>query len=152
GTIFLWVWTAGTSYRDANGMPETPPEQILWLNPFVAQGDVACGTEGGFGTFCGAISTIVGDTGSAFGGPTGGIDRGVAIPPQVVFDANGNPIAKPGAVQADLSGVPQADSLRDRFWPKTVISYLVLATILTLWSVQLVSPTRRWHPNVRGRI
>ncbi|MEA2672898.1 MAG: hypothetical protein QOI92_90, partial [Chloroflexota bacterium] len=44
------------------------------------------------------------------------------------------------------------DSLRDRFWPKTVIAFLVLAVVLTLLSVQFVTPTRRWHPRLRDRL
>jgi len=152
GTAFLWIWSAGTGPRDVNGAPQTPPQQILWLNPFVAQADVACDTEGGFGTFCGAIGTIVGDS-SLIGQPvTGGP---VPVPPQVQFDANGNPVPigkfGGGVTAPDVTAIPQADALRDRFWPKTVISFLVIATLLTLWSVQLVSPTRRWRPDIRRK-
>ena len=157
GTAFTWIWVAGTGERNLNGQPAMPPEQILWLNPFVAQADVACGTEGGFGTWCSGIGAVVG--GNVFGQPTGTDDTtGGAIPPQVVgVDANGNPvpIGKPGGapLPADVTvGVPQADTLRDRFWPKTVASFLVLATILTVASVQLVSPTRRWRPGIRAGV
>lgn len=150
GTVFLYLWSVGTSARDSNGQPETPPEQILWLNPFVAQADVACGTEGGFGNWCGVIGTVVNDPGAPFGqqGVTGG-----SVPPAAVgFDANGNPVPVDKLRGVDVAGIPQADALRDRFWPKTVLAYLLIATVLTLWSVQLVSPTRRWRPNLRATL
>jgi hypothetical protein len=44
------------------------------------------------------------------------------------------------------------DGFRDRFWPKTVISFLVLATILTTASIQFVSPTRKWRPSLPGPV
>ncbi|HEX8025267.1 MAG TPA: ABC transporter permease, partial [Candidatus Limnocylindrales bacterium] len=157
GTTFLWTYAYGTGERDANGVPKQPPEAILWLNPFVAQADVACGTEGGFGTFCSMISTITG-TGNTFNDIRGG--GVVPAPPQAVgIDANGNPIFKGGGVVVqpdvtapDQAGFASADSLRDRFWPKTVLAFLLGAAVLTFFSVQLVSPTRRWRPSVRGRI
>ena len=152
GTTFLWTYAYGTGERDANGVPHQPPEAILWLNPFVAQADVACGTEGGFGPFCSMIGAITGQ-GNVFNGATG---SGVVGPPQAVgVDANGNPIFKGGQVfQPGISAPDQAfagvDSLRDRFWPKTVLSFLLGALVLNFLSVQLVSPTRRWRPNLRG--
>jgi len=153
GTSFLWIYSYGTGERDVNGVPKTPPEQILWLNPFVAQADVACGTEGGFGPFCSIIGTITGQT-TNFGGPTG---NGAAVPipaQQVGVDSNGNPIFKGGGVAVgpaisapDQTGFAAADSLRDRFWPKFVLSFLVGTVVLTFAAVQLVSPTRRYRLN-----
>jgi ABC-2 type transport system permease protein len=158
GSLFIWAYVAGTGERDSNGIPRTPPEAILWLNPFVAQADVACGTESGFGTWCSAIGTVTGGNGNILpSGPTGvggsgpvpvGIDSNGN---PIVLDSNGNPIpaAKLGGAQpAIVQGFAAADTLRDRFWPKTVASFLVLALILTLVSVQLVSPTRRWRPAI----
>ena len=45
-----------------------------------------------------------------------------------------------------------ASSFRDRFWPKTVISFLLLAAILTIASIQFVTPTRRWRPSLPGPV
>ena len=39
-----------------------PPEALLWFNPFVAQVDVVCGTETGFGGTCGVIGAITNNT------------------------------------------------------------------------------------------
>jgi ABC-2 type transport system permease protein len=50
GSLFVFVFLINTSDVASNGLRKQPPEAILWLNPFVAQADVACGTEdGGFG-------------------------------------------------------------------------------------------------------
>ena len=140
GSLFIWAYSAGTSYRD-NGIPQAPPEAILYLNPFVAQADVACGTESGFGFWCTTIGTITGGTDSLIGNDTRG----------------GGKVTGPnlggGGVLTDVppdapNPFGQIDSLRDRFWPKTVISFLVLALVLTLASVQVVTPTRRWRPAI----
>jgi ABC-2 type transport system permease protein len=154
GSLFIWVYVAGTGERDVSGTPKTPPEAILWLNPFVAQADVACGTEGSQGPWCSAIGTITGGNGNVFpNNPTGVDDTGGADfsqPAQVIANGQVVPIGKlrGGALAPDVAPFAAVDSLRDRFWPKTVISFLVLATILTVVSVQLVSPTRRWRLSV----
>jgi len=64
--------------------------------------------------------------------------------PIIVGDANG------GVTNSDV--VVSSLSFRDRFWPKTVIAFLVLAVILTLASIQFVSPTRRWRPSLPGPV
>ena len=55
-----------------------------------------------------------------------------------------------GTAEDDVVSAAVLDSFRDRFWPKTVISLLVLAAVLTLVSIQFVSPTRRWRPSLPG--
>src|SRR4029079_13288381 len=61
GSIFLWIFLSNTSEDSSTGLRRQPPEALLYLNPFVAQADVACGTEeGGFGNSCNIISGIVG--------------------------------------------------------------------------------------------
>jgi len=146
GSLFIWAYSAGTSFRDS-GVPQQPPEAILYLNPFVAQADVACGTESGFGFWCSVVGTVTGGNGSVF--PTGGDLRGgTNFGGKVV-----GPVPGGGGVVNDLppdvaQAFGDASSLRDRFWPKTVASFLVLALILTLASVQLVTPTRRWRPAI----
>jgi hypothetical protein len=49
-------------------------------------------------------------------------------------------------------GVNPADAFRDRFWPKSVLSFLFLAAVLTVASVQFVTPTRRWRPSLPGPV
>ena len=174
GSVFVFVFLAGTSEVGSNGLRRMPSQAILWLNPFVAQADVACGTEDGtsYGGYCGFMSGILG-VDQSFGQPgVPTIDPGV---PQPAFPVGGGGvIVKGGAVAPgfnggpanlptrggglDGSGVANGDvlvtslSFRDRFWPKTVISFLVLAVVLTLASIQFVSPTRRWRPSLPGPV
>jgi ABC-type transport system involved in multi-copper enzyme maturation permease subunit len=150
GSQYLFDFLGKTADTGANGLRKQPPELILYLNPFVAQADVACGTEAGsFGESCAAMSVILGGPDQVFppdqfpgkpvpaqnfvgGGVNLGIDDGTAG------------AGAPGG--AGISDVP----FRDRFWPKNVASFLVLAAVLTLLSVQFVTPTRRWRPGLPG--
>jgi hypothetical protein len=156
GTAFVYVFLMGTSEVGPNGLRKQPSEAILYLNPFVAQADVACGTEDGFGGTCTFISGVLGtldqqtfpvtQPSGPFPVPVTGIGgvglKGVGVDVPIAGDGTG----------PDAQAAATLDSLRDRFWPKTVIAFLVLATVLTLLSVQFVTPTRRWHPDVRGRV
>jgi ABC-type transport system involved in multi-copper enzyme maturation permease subunit len=87
GTAFLfvfWIAMAGNSgflpdqpVRDRDpirALVRQPPEALMWFNPFVAQVDVLCGTETGFGASCSIIAGVTnqsasfaGDNGGAFG-------------------------------------------------------------------------------------
>ena len=71
GTTFLFVfWFAMTGIGGMNPNPgrgdvgplesltQRPPEALMWFNPFVAQLDVICGTETGFGGTCSIISGV----------------------------------------------------------------------------------------------
>src|SRR5437773_9373306 len=61
GSFFLWIFLTNTSEVSPNGLRKQPSEALLYLNPFVAQADVACGTEsGGFGGSCSIMSGILG--------------------------------------------------------------------------------------------
>ena len=73
GTTFLFVfWFAmapSSSVLPDQGKGNTgvlesvtqrPPEALMWLNPFVAQIDVICGTETGFGGTCSIVSGVTG--------------------------------------------------------------------------------------------
>jgi ABC-type transport system involved in multi-copper enzyme maturation permease subunit len=53
-----------------------PPEAVLYYNPFVAQLDVICGTETGFGGTCGVIAAVT-DFEAAVNGDLGGQGFGV---------------------------------------------------------------------------
>jgi ABC-type transport system involved in multi-copper enzyme maturation permease subunit len=145
GAFFVWVFwgvMAGGSFgrdrfdQNGNRVPSRegrPPEALLWFNPGVSAVDVICGTETGFGGTCSVIDVVTGapDDQSGFVNGGGG----------VVF----GPVVQP--VQA----VPPIQA-HDTFWPRAAVAWLVLSFILILASVNLVSPTRRWHrPRLRGR-
>ena len=76
GTAFIFIfWTAMTGSSgflpDQNGgkdgvvesLAKRPPEALMWFNPFVAQVDVMCGTETGFGSSCQIIAGVTNDNG-----------------------------------------------------------------------------------------
>jgi ABC-type transport system involved in multi-copper enzyme maturation permease subunit len=170
GSVFLWIFLSSTRESDSTGLRRQPPEALLYLNPFVAQMDVACGTEdSGFGDSCGLVTGIVGqqivpdfprgqpfepDVDPGFGvGVDGGV--GIALP---VGNLTVEEIAKiraAGGVIGNGDEVTDAQvtiTWRDRFWPKTVLAFLFLATVMTLASVQFVTPTRRWRPSLPGPV
>jgi ABC-2 type transport system permease protein len=166
GTLFVFVFLAGTAEVSSTGLRKQPSEAILYLNPFVAQIDVACGTEdGAFSGACGIMSGIVGATDPGNSPPDvlptkPAIGGGVAPVPGIGIDVNDTGGAVPGVVlnrgnvgnpQANVGIAAAADAFRDRFWPKTVLAFLALATVMTLASVQFVSPTRRWRPSLPRR-
>jgi ABC-type transport system involved in multi-copper enzyme maturation permease subunit len=164
GSLFVFAFLSSTAEISSTGLRKQPPEAILYLNPFVAQADVACGTEdGGFGSTCGFLSGILGPTDQLIPpsvDPTkpvpGILGGGVAPGFQAGVNANGPTdigVLRGGVGDLEADVAPSAaDAFRDRFWPKTVISYLVLAAVLTILSIQFVSPTRRWRPSLPGPV
>jgi ABC-type transport system involved in multi-copper enzyme maturation permease subunit len=71
GTAFIFIfWTAmaGNSgflpdqqvrlENPVQALTRRPPEGLMWLDPFVAQLDVMCGTETGFGGTCQVIAGV----------------------------------------------------------------------------------------------
>ena len=160
GSLFLWAYLTATAEIGSNGLRKQPSEGLLYLNPFVAQADVACGTEdGGFGGACSVMSGIVGPTDQLIDPglpvrpvPAPGI--GVGKGPFVVDDgaiAVDGTISGPNKPEAVLEAAV-ADPWRDRFWPKTVLSFLFLAAVMIVASVQFVTPTRRWRPSLPGPV
>jgi hypothetical protein len=107
-----------------------PPGALLWFNPFVAQADVICGTETGFGTYCSIVGMVTDRP------PTGFADT---RPPVVdpTQGAGGAGIVQPAPIQFGVQ--------RDSYWPRAAAAWLVLALILIVLSVQMVTPTRRWR-------
>jgi ABC-2 type transport system permease protein len=164
GSVFLWIFLTNTAQSDSTGLRRQPPEALLYLNPFVAQMDVACGTEdGGFGQTCGIVTGIVGQRivpdfpqPQPFPGVKPGFGGGGILVP--VGNLSNEEIAKiranGGVVGAgdDITNAQVAITWRDRFWPKTVLAFLFLATVMTLLSVQFVTPTRRWRPSLPGPV
>ena len=88
GTGFIFIfWSTMTANgflpnggRDTgfvDSLGRRPPEALLWFNPFIAQLDVVCGTETGFGGTCQIISAITNNPAAI---NNGGFDNGFAIP------------------------------------------------------------------------
>lgn len=152
GTIFAWQFLYATGPRQfATGLPKAPPEAILYLNPFIGQADIACGTEGGFGTWCGVV-TAVADGSSDLLTPL--LNPGYAVqlqggglmPSNVKALAVGFGGGVDASGQADVVLPTSLSALQDQLWRRSVVAFLVLGVLLTALSIQLVSPSRRWRP------
>jgi ABC-type transport system involved in multi-copper enzyme maturation permease subunit len=85
GTGFLFIfWSAMTSNgflpnggRDdgfVESLGRRPPEALLWFNPFIAQLDVVCGTETGYGGSCQIIGGVTNQQ-PVFGDVPGGFEQ-----------------------------------------------------------------------------
>jgi ABC-type transport system involved in multi-copper enzyme maturation permease subunit len=162
GSVLVWGFWATMAPGPTNVQireegriePSTPaPQALLWLNPFVAQTDVMCGTDLATGWSCGLIGAIVGRQVVVVDAVPG--FKPVPEPvPEAAADVN---VGIGGAVgEVELNDVivepqdPFAGS-RDRFWPRFVAAWLALSALFVVISVQLVSPSRRWRPHLPGR-
>jgi ABC-type transport system involved in multi-copper enzyme maturation permease subunit len=149
GSFFIfYFWNtmtdgSGTIGQGFGPLKGRPPEALVYLNPYYAQADVICGVENGFGDWCSQIAYVTDR--SMFGGP---FQPPVVQPvPQPGFGADSG---NPRGVINDVIGAQPFGVVRDSFWPKSAISWLVLSVVLLFASVQLVSPTRRWRPRLPG--
>lgn len=147
GSFFIfYFWNtmtdgSGTIGRGFGPLQGRPPEALVYLNPYYAQADVICGVENGFGDWCSQIAYVTDR--SMFPG---------LFDPPVVQPVPGLGVDT-GVVRRGINDVVGAQPfgvVRDSFWPKSAISWLVLSVVLTFASVQLVSPTRRWRPRLPG--
>ncbi|MCI0583129.1 MAG: ABC transporter permease [Chloroflexi bacterium] len=160
GLSFIWVFMNATA---TSVFAKRPPEALFYLNPFVAQADVACGAEGSGSPWCSIIDTVTGTFGD-FGVPVPGDDvifekGGVAVPGGGFLGpvpADGvvlrgfDDVAVNDVVVGDLiAGDPLAAG-RDRYWPRSALTLMLLAVGFTAAAVQLVTPTRRWRPRLPG--
>ncbi|MFL5681240.1 MAG: ABC transporter permease [Chloroflexota bacterium] len=148
--FFFWNTMTNGAGNVATGfgpLKGRPPEALIYLNPYFAQADVVCGVENGFGDWCGRIA-FVSDR-PVFSGITIGTD----VAPSKPIGGGGFPAGggfDPGFTGIDQPPVQPFGVVRDSFWPKSAIAWLVLAAILITASVQLVTPTRRWRPRRPG--
>jgi ABC-type transport system involved in multi-copper enzyme maturation permease subunit len=135
-----------------------PPEALLYLNPYFAQADVVCGIENGFGEWCERVA-FVSDRSIFSGGAGLTVDPGSTVGPSGVVNKGGavrggGPLQKPVTPDQgvdDATGdvsVQPFEVIRDSFWPKSAVAWLVLSVVLIFATVQLVSPTRRWRPSL----
>jgi ABC-type transport system involved in multi-copper enzyme maturation permease subunit len=179
GATFVWYFLYSTGSQPVQLADGTfsqkapPPEGILWFNPFVADADVLCPTGTGFNGLCSVVGTVTGHPvgfGNQFsgGGPVpgpamqkvvnpdgsvtiiGNVGGGVGPVPQIA-PAPGGPVLVPSDSNAFVGPDVTLEAQRDLFWPRSAAALLVLSAVLILASVQLVAPTRRWHPLERFR-
>ena len=162
GTIFVLGFWQAMGRFDEQGNREgmfgiRSPAILAYLNPFVAQADVLCGTETTFGGgWCGAVNGLVPtNNGIVFSQDP----VPVPMPAPVFIDGKGfvgNDMAfadravgmeagPAPAIAIDPNQVQPFDVPRDELWPKSVVTWLILSVVFLLLSVQAVSPTRRWR-------
>jgi ABC-2 type transport system permease protein len=161
GTVFLLVFWQAMGSFDANGnrrpgpLGIRSPMPLAWVNPFMAQIDVLCGTESTFGGgWCSIVNGLVPTTdGVVFNEGGGGVPMPAPMP--VAIPEKGMmPGADGGVVIGDAAGGFAANDVaaeqpfgaqRDTLWTKTVAMWLGLSVVFLVLSVQAVSPTRRWR-------
>jgi ABC-2 type transport system permease protein len=175
GTVFVLGFWQAVSGFDQNGNRKPgpfgirSPAPLAWVNPFIAEADVLCGTESSFGGgWCGLVSGLVPtNEGVIFtndptqlmpmpmpvGVPEKGfvpnVGAGVVVGDTIV-DSNGAIIGRfgPGGGPVNDVGVDPNQPFgvrRDGLWTRSVATWLVLSAIFIILSVQAVSPTRRWR-------
>ncbi len=171
GTVFVsgfwWIMAGSTSpsamprgipsgIGDEGGfrLPDLgrrPPVALLWLNPFVAQADVACGAQLGFSTGdifdpCYVVGRVTNEgTGVVVVPP---VDvKPLPVPPVPVPGGGAGAGGALGPVVVAPDVLPQPEPIemryRDRIWPASAAAWLGLSGLLVVASVWLVGPTRR---------
>ncbi len=156
GTIFVLVFWQALSDVDDNGNQRPgvlgirTPAVLAWMNPFVAQADVLCGTESTFsGGWCQFVNGLVpNDNGVVI--RDGGV---IPVPPPPGLGGERAPVAVGGVAVGGgqtepgigVNAVQAFGPERDRLWTKSVVTWLVLSVVFIALSVQAVSPTRRWQ-------
>jgi ABC-type transport system involved in multi-copper enzyme maturation permease subunit len=152
-TVLYIFWTAMNFTSQMGGFDNPqqmrerqPPEAILWLNPFVANVDLMCGTSiSEYEATCQMISGVTGRIFEPQAVPA--IERGGAL----TCDINGN--CK--EIDPGLGGIgvgvgeapvdqgvaaPLLEPPRDTYWPRSALAFGGLGLLLTLLSSRLVSP------------
>ena len=161
GTIFILAfWAAMARFDDQGNRVAGPfgiraPVVLAYLNPFIAQADVLCGTEATFGgLWCGTVQGLAPtQDGVVFLDNGGGFREAPAPMPapaeggaDVLTEEEMKVAMAAGDVDPALVAQPQQVlPVRDALWPKSVVTWLILSVIFLFLSVQAVSPTRRWR-------
>ena len=164
GTIFVLGFWQAMGRFDEQGNRQglfgiRSPAILAYLNPFVAQADVMCGTETTFGGgWCSAVNGLVPTNNPIVFGKD--VPEPIPMPAPVFIDGKGVigvddvAFAEGGrampAVAIEPNQVQPFDVPRDELWPKSVVTWLILSAIFLFLAVQAVSPTRRWRIR-RGR-
>jgi ABC-type transport system involved in multi-copper enzyme maturation permease subunit len=161
--IFFWQAFAGGATGTGMGpIRGSAPAPLLFLNPFLAQADVAptdalCQQDNALRYYCRFRSTFLLDQNGVFFVDNSGVsnDRVIigkvqTLPANGGFaDGSGVGVA-PDFVQPPNANVVPFGAPNDAIWSKTVVAWLVLSAVFLVLSVQFVSPTRRWRLR-RGR-
>jgi ABC-type transport system involved in multi-copper enzyme maturation permease subunit len=157
GTVFLLVfWQAMGSFDNNGNRRPGPlgirtPYPLAWINPFLAQADVLCGTESSFGGgWCQAVNSLAPSTDGVIINEGGGPVPVPAMPAPGV--GVGGAVIDDAGAAVNIAAPDQPFGVRrDTLWPKTVAMWLGMSVFFLVLSVQAVSPTRRWRIRRRAR-
>jgi ABC-2 type transport system permease protein len=168
GTVFLLIfWQAMGSFDNNGNRRPGPfgirtPTPLAWINPFIAQADVLCGTESSFGGFwCGFTNGLApgndgiiinGGNGVPMPAPMPAVPEKGFVEGDLVAIDEGGVIARPAPINDVVDPAQPFGPARDTLWTKSVATWLVLSVIFLFLSVQAVSPTRRWHLRRGARV
>jgi ABC-type transport system involved in multi-copper enzyme maturation permease subunit len=162
GTLFgMFFWqslaTTDLTVRDSGPIRGPAPAPIVFLNPFLAQADVApaevlCAGDNALRYYCrfrqlflldqsGIVFVDAPVPGRILGAPGVAIDRAPNDLPLKVAP----PVEAGGPVQVSNADVVPFGGGGESIWERTIIVWLVLSIVFLLLSVQFVSPTRRWR-------
>jgi len=155
GSVFVLAFWAGMANSgDGQGLGPIrgrAPEIVALVNPFIAEADVLCGTETTqYGSWCQFVNVLVPSQNGIINiDNRGGGTVGIPVPAPVPDIRANAGFAEPGVAFGNrkpiVADVVAFGAQRDTFWPKSVLTWLVLSVIFVVISVQLVSPTRRWR-------
>ena len=173
GTIFiLGFWQAVSGFDNNGNRKPGPfgirsPAPLAWVNPFMAEADVLCGTETSFGGgWCGIVQTLVpSNEGVVINDPNQPVPMPmpVGVPEKGFVPGAGAGVVMNGMIVADNGmvigrvdgGGPAAyvaidpnqpfGVRKDTLWTRSVLTWLGMSAVFILLSVQAVSPTRRWR-------
>ena len=153
--VFLfWTTMAGigrTSRPDGLGpIKGRPPEALLWFNPFAAQYDVICGASDGYGGWCSRLAEVTQRRDQHRHRRRRDAAATIVPSDRVPAPATRAPWSWGQGRRQRRRPVQPFGIRRDTFWPRSVVAWIVLSTVLVVASVQLVSPTRRWRPGSFG--
>ncbi len=160
GTLFVIVFwqalAASDNGRGAGPIKGAAPAPLIFLNPFLAEADVAptdalCASDNALRYYCDfrtkflseqdGVIFLTEDTGSRAPVVQQVEPAGPGVPPAPEIDA----LVPPPLDVVPFGGTSAA------IWPRTVAAWLILSAIFLLLSVQFVSPTRRWRLRRRSR-
>jgi ABC-type transport system involved in multi-copper enzyme maturation permease subunit len=178
GTLFIIVfWQALAITPDGRGtgpIKGPAPGPIVYLNPFLAQMEVAptdvlCASDNSLRYYCRFRSTFILDQSGVIVVDANGNNqfvkpgRGIVLPApagpalseqqlKMILGNGGGGQFGPGPIAIGPDGsVLQGVDLTafgnptEAIWPKTVVAWLILSVVFLVLSVQFVSPTRRWR-------
>jgi ABC-type transport system involved in multi-copper enzyme maturation permease subunit len=128
-----------------------PPEAVMWMNPFIADLDLICGTSvSGYDPTCEMVKLVTGRSLLTGGGV---VAQDVAVAGPCPADARCRDAGVIGGdvkpIADDLQPIDPFETQRDSYWPRSAIAFVAVGVLLTLLASRLVGPSRRLSRGMR---